>query len=167
MFKYFWTRSQEQFLNNQLFRHLAMKPQYKGDCGGTGDQAGNSWSLMGDFLGHPAETRWLVRGNKFTKSGGPFQWGQWYMRCPSTSECARIPPEPAVAERNSSVAYPGQPTRPGQDRDEPSRAGCCRDLGEGMVCRKECQRWIINDNTALSVDTGYMLAFDVSARLPH
>ena len=166
MFKYFWTRTQQEYLNNQLFRHLAMKPQYKGNCGGNGDQAGESWSLTGDYLGQPAETRWLVRGNKFTESGGPFQWGHWYMRCPSTSECARIPPERAVAGRNSSSAYPDQPVAPGRDRAEPSKAGCCEGLGEGLVCRKECQRWIINDEMALSVDTGYMLDFEVSPTFP-
>ena len=106
MFKYSWTRDQTRYLNNQvlieyfqhfdetfqLFRHLAMKPQYKGDCA----RHGNSWSLTGDYLGQPAETRsivftkknheislahilyrWLVRGNKHTPTGGPWQWAHW------------------------------------------------------------------------------------------
>ena len=98
MFKYSWTRHQTQFLNNQLFRHLAMAPQYKSDCGshGPGD---DSCFLTGDYLGQPAETRWLVRGNKLTATGGPFQWGHWYMRCPSSNKCAKITKDQAVYER--------------------------------------------------------------------
>ena len=32
MFKYDWTRAQDHLLNNQLFRHLAMRPQYFSNC---------------------------------------------------------------------------------------------------------------------------------------
>ena len=77
MFKYSWTRDQTRYLNNQvlieyfqqldetfqLFRHLAMKPQYKGDCA----RHGNTWSLTGDYLGQPAETRLIVSMKKIEK----------------------------------------------------------------------------------------------------
>lgn len=159
LFKYSWTRQQTAYLNNQLFRHLAMRPQYKGD-------RGNPWTLTGDYLGQPAETRWLVRGNKFTPTGGPFQWGHWYLRCPSSNDCARITADEAVAERNSSTPYPDYPkavSGKGSNRAEPDTPdGCCDNLEPGWRCRPECQRYIVNDETALSVDTGYMFAFDVS-----
>ena len=159
MFKYSWTRHQQDYLNNQMFRHLAMKPQYKGDCEG-----GKPFTLTGDYLGQPAETRWLVRGNKFTKSGGPFQWGHWYMRCPSSNECSKITIDEAIPTRNSSTPYPNVPSgsKYATSRAEPSMpAGCCDDLEAGQRCSEKCQRWIVNDETALSVDTGYMLAFNV------
>ena len=133
--------------------------QYKGDCA----KGQDPWTLTGDYLGQPAETRWLVRGNKFTPSGGPFQWGHWYLRCPSTNECARLRADEAVSSRNSSTPYPGDPANVPTSRAEPDTpAGCCDNLEPGMRCRPECQRYIVNDETALSVDVGYMLTFDVS-----
>merc|ERR1739838_715763 len=60
MFKYDWTKSQAHLLNNQLFRHIAMKPQYFSKC----KHGHDDWTLVGDHLGQPAETRWLVRGNR-------------------------------------------------------------------------------------------------------
>jgi len=161
LFKYFWTRQQNNFLNNQLFRHLAMRPQYMLNF-----HKGKTY-LTGDHLGQPAETRWLVRGNKFTPSGGPYQWGHWYLRCPYTNECAKMSPDKALAGRNSSTAYPDYPKAaygPGKDRAEPTTPdGCCDNLENGSGrCNPECQRYIVNDETAISADTGYMFAFNVS-----
>jgi hypothetical protein len=165
LFKYSWTREQTAYLNNQLFRHIAMRPQYKGDRA----KAGDPWTLTGDYLGQPAETRWLVRGNKFTPTGGPFQWGHWYLRCPSSNNCSRITADEAVPERNSSTPYPDYPrasSGKGSDRAEPPTPdGCCDNLEPGMRCRPECQRYIVNDESALSVDTGYMFAFDVGTNI--
>merc|ERR1739838_601752 len=70
MFKYDWTKSQAHLLNNQLFRHIAMKPQYFSTC----KHGHDDWTLVGDHLGQPAETRWLVRGNRCGYGRGPFQW---------------------------------------------------------------------------------------------
>jgi len=160
LFKYSWTRQQEAFLNNQLFRHLAMRPQYALNF----DKGRSQTYLTGDHLGQPAETRWLVRGNKFTPSGGPFQWGHWYHRCPFSNECAKMTPDMAVAERNISTTYPDYPKDSGSNRAEPDTPdGCCNNLENGSGrCNPECQRYIVNDETALSADTGYMFAFDVS-----
>jgi len=177
MFKYSWTRDQTKYLNNQLFRHLAMKPQYKGDCA----RHGNSWSLTGDYLGQPAETRWLVRGNKHTPTGGPWQWAHWYYRCISSNDCARLSPEETVADRNFSTPYPADPADNSWSADknhdlddedwsraEPGEhAQCCENLEEGWRCRPDlhkCHRYVVNDETALSADVGYMFDFQVSEK---
>ena len=160
LFKYSWTRQQAEFLNNQMFRHLAMRPQYMVQV-----EKGQTY-LIGDHLGQPAENRWLVRGNKFTPSGGPYQWGHWYLRCPYTNKCAKMAPEKALSARNTTTAYPDYPKAaygPGKDRAEPDTPdGCCKGFkkGEGR-CNPECQRYIVNDETALSADTGYYFAFNV------
>merc|ERR1712039_1123487 len=54
LFKYSWTRQQAEFLNNQMFRHLAMRPQYMVQV-----EKGQTY-LIGDHLGQPAENRWLA-----------------------------------------------------------------------------------------------------------
>ena len=77
MFKYSWTRAQGHLFNNQLFRHIAMKPQYFSNCCHADI---TDWTLVGDHLGQPAETRWLVRANKCGYGMGPFQWTHWYHR---------------------------------------------------------------------------------------
>ena len=162
MFKYAWTRQQTDFLNNQMFRHLAMRPQYMMQY----EVKKRQMYMIGDHLGQPAENRWLVRGNGITPSGGPFQWAHWYLRCPYTNTCAKMTPEKALFSRNSTTAYPDYPKAaygPGKDRAEPATpARCCKGFKEGEGrCDPSCQRYIVNDETALSADTGYMFAFNV------
>ena len=69
MLRYFWTRSQQNMMNNQVFRHIAQRPQYFFDCQGSKD-----YKLVGDAFGNKAETKWVVNAGGFSKSGGPFQW---------------------------------------------------------------------------------------------
>merc|ERR1719232_1005928 len=67
-FRYDWTRKQSTILNNQLFRHVAMKPQYFAQCA---DEYLDYWHLVGDHLGQPAETRWKVVATKCSSGRRP------------------------------------------------------------------------------------------------
>merc|ERR1712107_503465 len=84
-----------------------------------------------------------------------------------SNKCAKMAPEKALSARNSTTAYPDYPKAaygPGKDRAEPDTPdGCCKGFkkGDGR-CNPECQRYIVNDETALSADTGYYFAFNVS-----
>ena len=163
MFKYDWTRKQTHFLNNQLFRHIAMKPQYFSNCGS------HDWTLVGDHLGQPAETRWLVRANKCGYGMGPFQWTHWYHRCPASNTCAGLSQDESVTERWPIHEYPEDPRdcenqhcREEDERAEPDTpARCCDNLEEGQKCKEGCMKFIANDETALSVDVGFYLDFQV------
>ena len=77
-FRYFWTRSQHQIMNNQLFRHLASKPQWFMDC--TDANGNDQFRLVGDAHGNMPETKWNIIANGYSKSGGPFQWFHRYIR---------------------------------------------------------------------------------------
>ena len=59
-------------MNNQVFRHIAQRPQYFFNCEGPSWQKG--YKLVGDAFGNKAETKWVVNAGGFSKSGGPFQW---------------------------------------------------------------------------------------------
>ena len=74
-FRYSWTRSQQLMMNNQLFRHLAARPQYFLDCEGK-----NKFRLVGDAYGNMPNTTWAINAGGFSKSGGPFQWFHHYIR---------------------------------------------------------------------------------------
>ena len=39
--------------------------------------------------------------------------------------------------------------------------GCCDDLAAGQKCQESCERFIQNDETAMSVDAGYYFDFTV------
>ena len=163
-FKYSWTRAQTHYLNNQLFRHVAMKPQYFSNCGP------DQWTLVGDHLGQPAETRWLVRANRCGYGMGPFQWTHWYYRCPASNTCAGLPQDESTTERYPIHEYPQDPRTShvldiekgeGERAEPPTPEGCCDDLAEGEKCQERCMRFIANDETALSVDVGFYLDFKV------
>ena len=89
-FKYDWTRQQNTMLNNQVARwaeagsvhvscctlccrHVAMRPQYFYECR-------DSAPYVGDYLGQPAVTRWVVRAHGCAEGMGPFQWFHQYYR---------------------------------------------------------------------------------------
>ena len=52
MLRYFWTRSQQNMMNNQVFRHIAQRPQYFFDCEGS-----KEYKSVGDAFGNKAETK--------------------------------------------------------------------------------------------------------------
>ena len=55
------------------YRNVAMKNQYFLECRDEGP-------FVGDYLGQPAETRWVVRGHRCGTGKGPFQWFHQYYR---------------------------------------------------------------------------------------
>jgi len=158
-FRYDWTRTQAALLNNQLFRNVAMRPQYFGQCS---DKWQTGWHLVGDHLGQPAETRWKVVATKCSEGMGPFQWFHQYYRCPASNSCSGLTPNQTVTSRSPTASYPAVPAPPGQERAEPGTAPeCCEDLPAGQFCQPSCVRNIQNDETALAVDMGYYLDFQV------
>merc|ERR1711892_1399103 len=155
------------------------KPQYFSDCGG---HANKDWTLVGDHMGQPAETRWLVRANKCGYGGGPFQWTHWYNRCPASNDCAGLSQEESVTERWPIHEYLEDPrnckvqhcreedvreedvreedVREGDVRAEPNTPErCCKNLENGQKCQEGCMKFIANDETAMSVDVGFYLDF--------
>ena len=101
-----------------------------------------------------------------------------YYRCISSNDCARLSPEETVADRNFSTPYPADPADNSWSADknldlddedwsraEPGEhAQCCENLEEGWRCRPDlhkCHRYVVNDETALSADVGYMFDFQV------
>ena len=77
MLRYFWTRSQQNMMNNQVFRHIAQRPQYFLDCKNHLGQ--KEFRLVGDAYGNKAETKWVVNAGGFSVNGGPFQWFHRYI----------------------------------------------------------------------------------------
>ena len=62
-------------MNNQLFRHIAERPQYFLDC----TNQNTKYKLVGDAYGNKAETKWVVNTSGFSVNGGPFQWIHRYV----------------------------------------------------------------------------------------
>ena len=50
-----------------------MRPQYFYECR-------DAAPYVGDYLGQPAVTRWVVRGHGCAEGKGPFQWFHQYYR---------------------------------------------------------------------------------------
>ena len=59
--------------SHSLFRNVVMKDQYFLEC-----RPDNP--LVGDHLGQPAVTRWMVHSHRCGFGGGPFQWFHQYYR---------------------------------------------------------------------------------------
>ena len=78
MFKYFWTREQQNILNNQMFRNVAMRPQYFLNCKNHKDK--DEFILVGDAYGNRANTTWVTTAHGFAVGGGSFQWFHRYNR---------------------------------------------------------------------------------------
>ena len=117
MFKYFWTRSQQQMMNNQMFKHVAARPQYFLNCGK--DENGHAnFALVGDAWGQKANISWQTSAHQTSKSGGPYQWFHKYDRCPASNDCAAI-------NTNKIIKNPSLRAEP------PTPEGCCDDLEPG------------------------------------
>jgi hypothetical protein len=63
-------------MNNQVFRHIAQRPQYFLDCKNHLGQ--NEFRIVGDAYGNKAESKWNINAGGFSKGGGPFQWFHRY-----------------------------------------------------------------------------------------
>ena len=75
---------------------------------------------------------------------------------------AGLTPNQTVTTRSPTASYPAVPADPEQDRVEPDTdPECCEDLSPGQFCQPSCVRNIQNDETALAVDMGYYLDFQV------
>ena len=101
-----------------------------------------------------------------------------YYRCISSNDCANLAPEETVNDRNFSTPYPADPADDGWNtarldltedwtRAEPGpHPQCCENLEEGWRCRPDlhkCHRYVVNDETALSADVGFMFDFQVKS----
>merc|ERR1711971_234588 len=168
-FKYDWTKNQASMLNNQLFRHVAMRPQYF-----LATPCRSSDPLVGDYLGQPAATRWRVSGLQCGTGGGPFQWFHQYYRCPASNDCTGIPQSDYLSSRFPEDNYPLDLEVKGRRAlarainitmrvEKDTTEGCCSENeANGWKCDPfNCQQRLQNDETALSVDVGYFLDFDV------
>ena len=144
-FRYHWTRRQNGIFNNQVVKHVALKPQYFTEC----KKINGTWKFLyyGDEYGKEANTSWLVAGGRFTENGGPYQWFHVYDRCPASNECA------AINGGNNDPEFRTEPDTPPH---------CCQDLEPGMQCQPDCVKSIRNDETALSSDVGLFMKFKVS-----
>ena len=71
-----------------------------------------------------------------------------YDRCPASNECAAIELGSRSQTQRSGRAEPSTPAR------------CCKNLDVGMQCQPACQRFIQNDETALSSETGFYWKFE-------
>ena len=158
-FKYSWTKGQTLDLNNQLFRHIAAKPQYFMTCD---DGNGNpEFGLVGDAYGNPGETFWAVNALRVSESGGPFQWFHRYVRCPASNNCSRAWREGEDWNRTAVETINFDPVDDSIDGAEPpTPEGCCDNLEEGMYCQPWCVRAIQNDETALASETGFYWKFN-------
>merc|ERR1719282_1891376 len=161
-YKYDWTRKQSSMLNNQVIRHVAMKPQYFHECR-------DEDPFVGDYLGQPAVTRWKVVAHQCATGMGPFQWFHQYYRCPASNSCSGLRPNETVTTRTPLHEYPSlsnfdneNPKDVLMNRAEPNTPDrCCDDLPSGQYCKENCVKRIQNDETALSVDVGYYLDFEI------
>jgi len=166
-YKYDWTRKQSSMLNNQVIRHVAMKPQYFHECR-------DEDPFVGDYLGQPAVTRWKVVAHQCATGMGPFQWFHQYYRCPASNDCTGISQSEMVSSRSPEYDYPisledssrmlmmNVSMRAEPDTD--METCCVNNEAMGWKCDPDnCQRRIQNDETALSTDVGYYLDFDVDA----
>merc|ERR1719282_1827363 len=161
-YKYDWTRKQSSMLNNQVIRHVAMKPQYFHECR-------DEDPFVGDYLGQPAVTRWKVVAHQCATGMGPFQWFHQYYRCPASNSCSGLRPNETVTTRTPLHEYPSlsnfdneNPKDVLMNRAEPNTPDrCCDDLPSGQYCKENCVKRIQNDETALSVDVGYYLDFQI------
>ena len=89
------------------------------------------------------------------------------LRCPAGNTCTGIPQSDVLLQRNPVHEYPEDVElsrmlnlmRAEPDWNESK--GCCKNLEPGHKCQTSCMRYIQNDETALSVDMGYYLDFNV------
>ena len=144
-FRYAWARKQETLFNNQLVRHIALRPQYFTQC-----QYGEEWKMLyyGDSEGKPGNTSWLVGQGYFTPNKGPFSWFHLYNRCQASNDVA------AINDGNND------PVLDRIEGDTPPE--CIENLEPGQSCKPECVEYRRNDETALSSDVGFYLKFQVS-----
>ena len=89
-------------------------------------------------------------------------------RCPASNTCTGIPQAEVLNHRSPEHEYPenvalsrmlNSSMRVEPEWDESK--GCCENLEPGHKCQTSCMRYIQNDETALSVDMGYYLDFNV------
>ena len=150
-------------MSNLLARHVSMRPQYFGDCP---NEYQDYWHLTGDHLGQPAETRWKVVAARCSEGMGPFQWFHQYYRCPASNTCAGLAANQTVSDRFPLHEYPAlsnfDDEKPDGRTEPDTPAECCEGMPSGHYrCHEDCVRRIQNDETALSVDLGYYLDFQV------
>merc|ERR1712061_49668 len=173
-FRYDWTKHQKRIMNNQLFRNIAMKPQYFTECG----FGKNFKPYAGDYLGQPAATRWRVVGFECQKDGGPYHWFHQYYRVPTNgphSDCTRISKRQKKNKRKPALDFPAhipEIYKDGDEEDDRSLVSlraepltpeaCCKDVPRGQKTNFEgCQALIKNGETALGADMGFYFNFTV------
>ena len=96
-----------------------------------------------------------------------------FCRCPASNSCSGLRPNETVTTRTPLHEYPSlsnfdneNPKDVLMNRAEPNTPDrCCNDLPSGQYCKENCVKRIQNDETALSVDVGYYLDFQVQKRV--
>lgn len=96
-----------------------------------------------------------------------------FCRCPASNSCSGLRPNETVTTRTPLHEYPSlsnfdneNPKDVLMNRAEPNTPDrCCDDLPSGQYCKENCVKRIQNDETALSVDVGYYLDFQVKKRV--
>jgi len=134
MFRYVWTRSQKQFLNNDYYRIMMAEPHYYVNC--------NPWRVTGGPRGIRAKTGWFVLPSCKTVSGGPYQWFHYYYRCP---DCWNGTNRDARGSGVFKTDY------------------CCKECSEKTIDTVDprCMQKINHDETAVSSDVGLYLNFSL------
>jgi len=158
--KYVWT-TDFQALNNQYYRNIAGREDWFFD-----DQA---CTRVGDAWGNKGKAVWIAKMNQAFKTGAPIQWIQKKVVCPNCADLSyerggRNAVRLALDRECCEQAPEGAQCRPdgGPDREKGSRATLFDD-DHSWGC--EYSHFIFgNDESALSVDMGLFLDFDVDIR---
>eukprot|EP00927_Polykrikos_kofoidii_P006884 TRINITY_DN127_c0_g1_i4.p1 TRINITY_DN127_c0_g1~~TRINITY_DN127_c0_g1_i4.p1 ORF type:complete len:580 (-),score=76.40 TRINITY_DN127_c0_g1_i4:229-1908(-) len=153
-FKYVWTPRSEMSFNNEYYRNMVLQPVHFYD----NDQCVGSRGAWGEM----PQSRWVVKANLFTRSGGPIQWirvshigpdcvsrrpagSRWWPK--SFKECC------------TKGVPPGAWSRPDNGRPRGSDSVASDDDEHGG-----CEKWLFlfgRDHAMLNTDMGLYLDFDV------
>jgi len=131
MFRYTWKARSNRLFNNGYYRNLVGKPDWFYPTEET------ACVTVGNADGKRPKARWLAHVRGDTSVGGPVQWLQEKLVCPTCGS-----------------AHLGS-----EDLD------CCtRGVPAGRTCRPDCEKWkfvLGNDEQALPCEMGLYKAFNV------
>jgi hypothetical protein len=139
LYRYSFKVRSASLFNNGYYRNLVKKEDWFYDCFYLGKPCANS--TIGNSSGQPPIARWLphVRGD--TRLGGPVQWLQQKLACPTCEEMKMHNKKGEMYQR------------------------CCEGVARGS-CKEGCETWrfvIGNDETMLNSDAGLYWNFDLDS----
>eukprot|EP00927_Polykrikos_kofoidii_P006881 TRINITY_DN127_c0_g1_i1.p1 TRINITY_DN127_c0_g1~~TRINITY_DN127_c0_g1_i1.p1 ORF type:complete len:558 (-),score=91.90 TRINITY_DN127_c0_g1_i1:217-1890(-) len=153
-FKYVWTPRSEMSFNNEYYRNMVLQPVHFYD----NDQCVGSRAAWGEL----PQSRWAVKANLFTRSGGPIQWIRMSHMGP---DCVSKKPAgskywpESYKECCTKDVPPGAWSRPDNGRPRGSDSVASDDDEHGG-----CEKWLFlfgRDHAMLNTDMGLYLDFDV------